>query len=420
MEIEEQKSLHRKFQRFTSVFIIAFVVLFILSFSFPHALFPDPGKYTSQFFGGLSKFFSEKIFGQHQPYNDLLISDSSGFYFNVISITVLALIIALAFIFVDKKSKNYKRFYYWFTVAVAFYLSMQLMAYGFSKVFKSQFYLAEPNTLYTRIGNTPRDLLYWTVMGSSRAYNIFMGSCELIAALLLLYRRTRLFAAILATGIFINVLAVNLAFDISVKVYSAFLLLLSILIIAPHLKRLAGFFFSDKILTHQIAVHHYYPRHKYFRWIKFMLIIWMLADAVYQYIDQSNYNDDKQARPVFHGAYEVQHFMLNGDTLPPLLTNKIRWKRIFVHRQGYLIAERMNDEMFDMKLEVDTIAHSFTVRNYDESKSILNYSVVNGELVSLFGMVNGNRLKVDLEKIDLNKLPLLQNEFHWMIDEIGK
>ncbi|MBL0334556.1 MAG: hypothetical protein IPP73_04285 [Chitinophagaceae bacterium] len=73
------------------------------------------------------------------------------------------------------------------------------------------------------------------------------------------------------------------------------------------------------------------------------------------YVKTGNYNDDLDPRPPFHGAWEVTNFIRNNDTLPPILTDKTRWKRVFVHRKGYLIIQGMNDGMQDFKLVTDTI-----------------------------------------------------------------
>ena len=50
------------------------------------------------------------------------------------------------------------RLWYGLHTGVAWFLALQLLQYGFDKVFKHQFYLPEPNTLYTPLGLLPPDL----------------------------------------------------------------------------------------------------------------------------------------------------------------------------------------------------------------------------------------------------------------------
>src|SRR5205085_9499653 len=105
-----------------------------------------------------------------------------------------------------------------------YYLCLQLLKYGVDKIFKNQFYLPEPNTLFTPAGMLDKDILYWSTMGTSYGYNIFLGSLEIAAALFILIKRTRLIGLLLSLGILINVTEVNFGFDISVKLFSLFLL----------------------------------------------------------------------------------------------------------------------------------------------------------------------------------------------------
>ena len=288
--------------------------------------------------------------------------------------------------------------------------------YGFNKLFKWQFYLPEPNTLFTTLGNTYRDLLYWSTMGSSHSYNIFLGLTEIIAAVLLFFRRTRIAGSLLAIGILVNIVMVNFSFDISVKVYSLFLLLLAVVIAVPDGKRLSSFFFNvpagNLIINTQPA-----PTAKYFRWLKAAVILYVFASVLYVYIKSENYNDDLARRPPFHGAYEVELFINGGDTIPPLITDSYRWRRVFVHRQGYVIIQGMNDGMQDYLFVADTINRKWIMKNESTGKeSEFLFSDENGKDVILRSAPGPDSLIIYLSKIDLSSLPLLQKEFNWTID----
>ena len=123
-------------------------------------------------------------------------------------------------------------------------VSFFLFVYGFNKVFKIQFYIPEPNTLYTPLGQLSKDILFWSSMGSSHSYNLFMGLVEILPALFLLFRRTRMLGAVISFTVLLNVLMINFGFDISVKILSSFLLFLSLVILAPYAKKLFSFFFQ--------------------------------------------------------------------------------------------------------------------------------------------------------------------------------
>ncbi len=394
-----------------------FVMLFILTLSFPHPYIPDlPGAIAS-LFEPLVKWVGDEVLGIRRPYSHQILSDSTGLYIHLLILVLLSGIGTLVWSLFSKKHSHSLVFRF-FLSAIAWYLAFHMLAYGFNKIFKWQFFLPEPNTLFTPIGDSPRDLLYWSTMGSSHSYNVFLGIVEFIAAILLFSRKTRLLGALFSFGILLNVVMVNFSFDISVKLFSLFLLLLSMILIVPHAKGLKRFLLEGKP-AHPANVHFSVPgnRKKIYRLLKTALILFLCWSVLSTYIRTGNFNDDRATRPKFHGAYEVSLFTRKGDTLPPLTTDTYRWQRVFVHRRGYLIIQRMNAQMKDYQLTVDTIEKNWEI--VDERtgrKQSLNYSEMpNGDL-SLSSSVSGDSVGMILRKIDLSKLKLMSNEFHWTMD----
>jgi hypothetical protein len=65
---------------------------------------------------------------------------------------------------------------------------------------------------------------------------------------------------------------------------------------------------------------------------------------------------------------------------------------------------------------VDTTRKKLMMENANE-RSYLNYTMKNDSILLVDGNFFGDTLNLELKKIDLKKLPLLQNEFHWTIDQ---
>ena len=227
-----------KWERILFKFTFGWVIIFIFSFSFPHSFIPDIGKYTSPYFEHIVKWFAANILKIKRNYISQIISDSLGFYIHALLVVFYAGISTLVWTIIDKNKKAYPLLSYYFLVFIRYYLALQMMVYGYNKLFKYQFYLPEPNTLFTTLGATYKDLLYWSTMGVSRSYTMFGGIMEIIAAVLLLFRRTYIVGGLLFISIMINVAAINFCFDVSVKLYTLFLLLLGIIIVLPFLKKM--------------------------------------------------------------------------------------------------------------------------------------------------------------------------------------
>jgi hypothetical protein len=406
-------------KRFLFRFIIVFVTLFILTLSFPHPFIPDIPSWIAPLFEPVIQWTGATIFRIKQPYTSELISDSTGLYIHLFVLVVIGTIIACVWSIVDRNKKSYRIQAYWFISFISYYLAFYLLSYGCNKLFKWQFYLPEPNLLFTTVGNMYRDMLYWSSMGTSHSYNVFLGLAEIIAAILLLFRRTRLVGALFAFGIMVNVVMINFSFNISVKIYSCFLLLLSAIIIAPNIKRLYSFFINNNADKQENWKPVYSIRRTKWLYItlKSVILIWMISSILSEYIRSGHFNDDKAERIAFHGSYEIPVFVSNGDTLLPLTTDNLRWRRLFIHRDGYLIAQSMNDDMQDYLFESDTLHHTWTIQREDDGGiAVFDYRQPDDNTILLSGTINGDSLFMQLDKIDLEQLPVMQKEFNWTID----
>lgn len=390
-------------------FFFCYVVLFISSFSFPHRLLPDIGSWFSPFYGELAAFTGLHVFGISSPWTAELISDSTGFYLHAFNLIFISSALAFAWFFLDRSKKHDLNILVLLQTLVRYYLALQMLEYGFNKIFKWQFYLPEPNTLYTTVGETPRDLLYWSSMGSSYTYTFFSGAIEVIAALLLLFRRTSLLGAVVTLGIMINVLMINLGFDISVKLYSSFLILLCCILLAPDAKRLFVFFFTGKSAARILMPSLFSGKPQWFyAAAKVPVLLLIFSSTLIMYFESGNFNDDHYPRPGLHGAYEIR-------TDTPAANG---WKRVFFHRRGYFITQDRNGQMQDYPFENDSIRQLLTMNDYDGNPQLVfHYEKRNDSLLLLDGFSGKTRMKLELHRLEPEKLPLLQNEFSWTVDE---
>jgi hypothetical protein len=388
--------------RLVAIFCFLFVLTLFLNLDF----FPTATIFLNFYSEVFLNYLAKTIFGLDENHTFKIMSDSIGFYIHGLFLFLISLFSAIIWQIAIRKPQNYDKQLYWFFAFMRFYLAIVLLNYGLAKLFKWQFFLPEPNTLFTPLGQLSKDILYWSTIGSSRGYNIFLGWLELATACLLLFRKTYLLGALFTCGIMLNVLAVNLSFNISVKLFSAFLLFSGWILLVPNLWSLWQFFvLGNQAAQKKIEINYQNPKAKFTHLIlKVVVIILIVGFSLAKFIRTQNFNDDIAKRPKLHGAYSFS-------STPTSTIQPTDLKRIFIHRNGYLITQTWADEFKDYKLSYGE--NSLTILGiFGDSITQFHYKK------SDFGNL---QLQFDsaiweLEKIELDSLPLLKNDFEWFLD----
>jgi hypothetical protein len=327
-------------------------------------------------------------------------SDSAALLLLLMLIILLSILLSTTLIFAEKRMCFKANITHLIRPIARYYLALILLIYGFSKVFKAQFYLPEPNLIFTPLGNLDKDILFWSTIGSSRSYSIFLGIIEIVPALLLLFRKTAFIGSLMATGVLLHVVAINFSYSISVKIFSLFLLFIAVFLVARTIKNTWKVFQTGDFSTSLF----YEPSHTlnipFYPLVKALLILLIFSEALAPALKTGNFNDDLQPRPIYHGAYAVQN-------------NLLKIKRFFIHRDGYLIFQNNDDTFTDYKfhlLENDV----FLLKDYQlrQQEGRLKWNPESRMLeLSL------NSIKIIGKQIDLDQMPLLKSQFSWTVDQ---
>jgi len=142
--------------------------------------------------------------------------------------------------------KEYRTLYAWLRLGVRFSLASILLSYGFSKVFDVQFSPLRPFELAETYGASSPMRLLWRFMGFSVPYTIFGGVAEVVPGMLLLFRRTMTVGALLASAVLLNIVMLNLCYDVPVKLYSSLYLLMALFLLLPDIVPILRFFFANR------------------------------------------------------------------------------------------------------------------------------------------------------------------------------
>lgn len=344
--------------------------------------------------------------------------DTTYHYVQLFLFAIIAIVTAAIWSVADRKRKSYDLLLYWLMVYVRYYLAFTMMGYGFYKIIKTQF----PFPFYSltkTYGESSPMVLFWNFMGYSTAFNMFTGLVEAAGGFFLLFRRTTTFGTLVSITVLSNIVVLNFCYDVPVKLFSGNLLLMAIFIAVPHIHRLIDFFFRNKAVPAINIQPKFQQRWKKITWftVKFLLI----GIVVYTTITgvrkrYTAFGDEAIQKTPLFGIYNVTKFIRNKDTLLPLATDSLQWKQVNIMRSDFTIVKMMNDSLRRYNFTPDIVKKTIDLftNNGISDKSTLNYYYPDSMHLILTGILKGDSVSIFMQKLDLNKLRLINRGFHWI------
>ncbi|RZK54279.1 MAG: hypothetical protein EOO91_16160 [Pedobacter sp.] len=265
--------------------------------------------------------------------------------------------------------------------------------------------------------STPMGLA-WTFVGYSSGYNLFTGGAEVLAGILLFYKRTTLFGSLVAMTVMANVVAMNFAYDIPVKIFSLNLLIMAAWIAWYDKDRLINFFFLNNVADPSVITYPYHTKWKKIVQLslKSIAILFALYSTLYSDLNMAKEYGDAAPKAPLYGIYDVKTFNLKGELLAPLTTDSTRWKRMIIGYPGYARITKMTDSNVWMKLKVDTNAKTlkFTSTKDSTNQYILAYKKLGKDQLIVKGLVGKDAISIQFKQFDHTQLNLVKTGFHWI------
>lgn len=344
-------------------------------------------------------------------------------YMRVATMASIALLGGTVWSIVDRRRLNYVALHGWAHVWLRYALAICLMTYGTSKVIKLQFPTPGYGRLMQTVGEMSPMGLLWTFMGFSTAYTFIAGAMEVLPALLLFFRRTATLGALISLVVMTNIAILNFCYDVPVKLGSTHLVLASLLLLAPHLRRL-----GNAVLGRATApARDMGPRFES-RTMQRVALALNLAIAIG--VTGMLFWQDAQAYRIYgnrgnpappDGWYAVSSLKRDGTELPPLATNGERWKT-FVLLRGYVRLWGFDGSTRLFKVD-GTPDREFKLllvddRNQPYTKvppvAQLRFHLAANGQATLNGTFEGHAIDVAMERKRSDDFPLMKRGFHWI------
>jgi hypothetical protein len=353
--------------------------------------------------------------------------DTSWGWANLWLVISLALIGMVIWSIVQHRKKEYTKLNYWLCLFTRYYVALVLFNYGVIKLFGLQMPFPDPSNFATPLGDLLPMRLSWLFIGYSAPYQFFSGLMEVMAGLLLLYRRTATLGVLIAAAAFMNVAILNLSYDIPVKIFSIQLVVCCLFLLANEMERILCFFVYNRPAGTCTIYHYDYPK----KWMKVSrvvlksaFIIVTLGFVIWESLDwQKQYSARTEGMLFKAGMYDVVHYAVNNDTIAPLLTDTLRWQNIVfdtktrgsIGTRDTAFRRAYNRAYFSFK--ADTVKHSFKIyRSLMDSTSLiaaLNYKFEDENTIAFWGHRKTDSLFFRLQRSPHN-FQLAEKQFHWL------
>ena len=379
----------------------------------------------------LTSWVAIKVFKFPEPL--VLVSGSGDTPFDwtlVASLLVIAGGITAIWSLLDRRRPSYPGLQKWFRLFLRFGLGSTMLTYGMIKAFPLQMSYPSLVRLLEPYGHFSLMGVLWSHMGSSPAYQMFTGFVELTAAVLLFIPGLTLLGALVSLAASTQVFVLNMMYDTPVKLFSFHLIMMSLVLLAPDMKRLCTVIvlgraagpsshpplFRNRVL-HSLAIAS-----------QLALGAWLVFSAFTADLQSWRRRGPDAPKPPLYGIWTIDTMTIDGQLRSPLVTDYDRWRRMVVQTSAGVTFQRMDDTFLGFGAKVDTNAKEITLLRSPTSPSPippteppaeagrLKYEQPSPDRLILDGTVEAKTIRMELQYYDRGNFRLVQSRFRWIQD----
>lgn len=352
------------------------------------------------------------LFGHNAP---LVYQSGSGdkTFDWVLAFCILALsLVACALWSVVDRRPAHPALYRWFRLFLRFALAGQMITYGLVKVIPLQMPFPSLTRLVEPFGNLSPMGVLWASIGASPPFEIYAGAVETVAGLLLLAPHTTLAGAMLSLLASVHIFALNMTYDVPVKLFSFHLIVISLFLLAPDLGRLVRVILLNRAVgpggNYDLFVTRRANRIAFAVQIAFgaLLVAGHFHSARKSWFEYGG----GRTKPLLYGIWTVE-------TTLPEQSETHAWRRIIFDRPDTLAVQNSDESLHYFGLGVDTSRKRLFLKRRGVSgneKMELAYDRQPDGQMKVSGQWSGQAVSLSLRRVDEEKCLLLSRGFHWV------
>jgi hypothetical protein len=414
--------------RFTLVYVILYTVPILLSYAGHFAmLYEQPWTWIlenlfvpyARVLDWVVGWVAENVFHIEitTPLVSVINGDTPAVCIQLLCYAALAALAAAGWSLVDRRRDGHPRLGELFRVYARFALAVPILLYGSFKLIMSQYSDPSLDQLTTPLGDYPAGHLMFTFHSASVPYTMFAGAVEVIAGLLLTFRRTTLLGALMCTGAMTQVVMLNVCYDVFVKLFSTHLLLLSVVVAAPDLRRLFHFLVLNRHVP--AADIRSIFRRQSLRWaaliLRMVLVLGLFGLMMYESYHMATIQGYLRPKPPLYGIWNVQEIVVDGQVQPPIASDTKSWRRIIIEYPDMFVIQQWDDSRQFYPGELNVEQRTIVMAKMDNPRWAATFTYTEPEpgLLVLQGTMDGKQVRITLRRQDETQFRL-NGEFHWI------
>ena len=341
----------------------------------------------------------------------------------------IALIASVIWSLLDRRRREYDRLLYWLRLCLRYYVATAALSYGIIKLYALQMPFPATSQLATPLGDLLPMRLSWLFIGYSLPYQIFSGVMETTAGVLLFCRRTVTAGLFAATGAFMNVVMINLSYDVPVKLYASHLLFSCLFLLALDSPRLVNLLVLNRMTPPTTAYEPPFTR-PWQRWASMALWLFFVYQFLVVPLENGHArwlaaNARQKPGPFRPGVYDVRSYVVNGTPVPETSGDTIRWRDLIIDSNSSGSVNTLDDLFWQryrrgyFRYKPDTGSHTAAVwktstRPGDSTFMFtMRYDVPDTNTIRLHTVIRGDSIHVELVRVPRH-FQLAERQFHWL------
>ncbi|HEX5717045.1 MAG TPA: hypothetical protein VF179_12850 [Thermoanaerobaculia bacterium] len=276
-------------------------------------------------------------------------------------------------------------------------LALPMIASGIVRLIPVQMPPLRPLDQLQRLGMLTQEELLRTIVGASPVFQSFTGLAALLGGVLLLFPRTVLLGALICAANLAMAVTLALCYDLP-KLYVSCLFFLSLLLLAPDLRRLADLFLLDRAVEppRSPPAADGWPG-------RVLLLLGLGVIVAGAAVAVPRLARLHPPEPPFYGAWNVEELTVDGDESD----DPRQWRRIVFQDPGALDVEFRIGARKRYVLDLNLSRKTMTL----DRRSRFTFQKPEEGVLVLEGRLDGRRTRAKLRRMLISS-----PWFHWITD----